>query len=212
LVPAKNCFHYLYQNNIFLCTGSLGPLVFMIQFTDYKKFYGDNLIIDIPVLTLKHNIYWLKGENGCGKTTIIKSIAGLVPFDGTISVNGIDIKNQRLQYRSIVNYAEAEPLYPGFLTGDDLVRFFAIAKKANAAQVDSLIDAFGIKSFIGKKTGTYSSGMGKKLSLALGFMGQPKLILLDEPLITLDVPSVEKFKKIITEYYEAGVSFIITSH
>ena len=184
----------------------------MIQFKDYKKNYGNTLILEFPVMELEHNIYWLKGENGSGKTTLIKSIAGLVPFEGEISVEGFHIKKHRIQYRNIVNYAEAEPLYPGFLTGSDLARFYAKVKSADAGQVTSLIKAFGISDYIANKTGTYSSGMAKKLSLALGFMGRPKLILLDEPLITLDQHAVEALKNAIVECYRAGVSFIITSH
>lgn len=184
----------------------------MLQIRNYKKSYESNTVLEIPAIELPHNIYWLKGENGSGKTTLIKSIAGLIPFDGTIAVADADIRAQRMRYRSMVNYAEAEPLFPGFLTGDDLVSFYGEVKNASTEQVESLIKAFGIGHYVRSKTGTYSSGMGKKLSLVLGFIGNPKLVLLDEPLITLDEASVANLKELIEEYYNKGVTFIITSH
>ncbi len=117
-----------------------------------------------------------------------------------------------MAYTSIVNYAEAEPVYPGFLSGSDLIRFYASTKKAPAGQAEALCEKLGASNYIDNRISTYSSGMAKKLSLVLGLMGQPKLVLLDEPPITLDVWSVEVLQGIIREYSAAGVSFIITSH
>jgi ABC-2 type transport system ATP-binding protein len=184
----------------------------MILFNNYKKFFGQKLIVDIPSLELGHNIYWLQGENGSGKTTLMKSVAGLIPFEGSISLDGTDIRKHRTRYRELVNYAEAEPAFPGFLTGNDLVRFYTKTKKGNVQRVSSLIASFGIGDYIDNKIATYSSGMAKKLSLVLGFIGNPKLILLDEPLITLDVASVKTLQDMITSSYNEGVSFLITSH
>jgi len=184
----------------------------MLLFEGFKKQYGSTTIISVPTLELPHGIYWLKGENGSGKTTLIKSISGLIPFDGRIAVDGTDIKTNRMAYTLSVNYAEAEPVYPGFLSGTDLINFYAQTKKAPAKQVTELISSLGIANYADNKTGTYSSGMAKKLSLVLGFMGNPKLILLDEPLITLDQRSVAALQSLIQQCYVGGVSFLITSH
>lgn len=184
----------------------------MLQFQNYRKGYAGKEVIGIPQLALAHGIYWLRGENGSGKTTLIKSIAGLVPFDGYIKVNNADIRKNRVAYTSIVNYAEAEPNYPGFLTGSDLVRFYEGTKHAPSGQADGLCAKLGVKGYVDNKIATYSSGMAKKLSLVLGFLGNPKLILLDEPLITLDTQSVAILQNIIQQYHTNGVSFIITSH
>lgn len=184
----------------------------MLAFEGYKKQFGDITIISIPKLELLPGVYWLKGENGSGKTTLFKSISGLIPFDGHISVAGQDIRADRIAYTSVVNYAEAEPLYPGFLTGADLIRFYSEVKKATDGQAHALAGALGITGYADNKTGTYSSGMTKKLSLVLGFLGMPKLIMLDEPLITLDQQSVQALYGLIQQYYATGVSFLITSH
>ncbi len=184
----------------------------MIHFQNYKKLYGKTEVISIADFQLAHGIYWLKGANGTGKTTLIKSIAGLIPYSGDITVNNKNIRKQRSEYTSIVNYAEAEPLYPGFLSGTDILNFYAQTKKANKLQVDTLCDKMGVNAYTSSKIATYSSGMTKKLSLITAFIGSPKLILLDEPLITLDVNSVSILQQLIATHHHQGVTFIITSH
>lgn len=184
----------------------------MLSFSNYSKGYGRADVIRIPQLDLEQGIYWLRGENGSGKTTLIKSIAGLVPFSGNIEVAGENIRKNRIAYASMVNYAEAEPLYPDFLTGNDLISFIARTRKATAAQIAQLSESLGITGYKANKIGTYSSGMTKKLSLVLAFLGSPRLILLDEPLITLDVQSVATLQNMILTACENGVTFIITSH
>jgi ABC-2 type transport system ATP-binding protein len=184
----------------------------MVLIKDYRKRYGDVNIVAIPELELSVGLYWLKGENGSGKTTLLKSMAGLIPFDGTISVAGNDLNKRRKDYKSIVNYAEAEPLYPEFLTGNDLIRFYMDVKKGNALQLAHLVDTMGIGEYIDRKIATYSSGMIKKLSLVLAFIGKPKLLLLDEPLITLDIKAVANLQNVMGAYISNGTSFIVTSH
>ncbi|MER2996375.1 ABC transporter ATP-binding protein [Pontibacter populi] len=184
----------------------------MLRFENYSKRFGSKTVLTVPELTLERGLYWLKGENGSGKTTFLKSIAGLIPFDGTIQLNDISIKQQPIEYRRLVNFAEAEPLYPGFLTGNDLISFYTETKQAQKEQVALLIDAFDIGGFIGEKVGAYSSGMVKKLSLVLAFVGNSDLILLDEPFITLDHKALQVLPEIIDDYQQKGTSFLISSH
>jgi ABC-2 type transport system ATP-binding protein len=184
----------------------------MLTITSFQKKYPGS---DAPVLSIPHfysdkGIYWVKGENGSGKTSLIKSIAGLIPFNGSIAINGIDLNTNRMAYTRLVNYAEAEPLYPPFLTGKELLDFYKKTKGGDWPA--ALIDSFGLEKFMHSKTAVYSSGMMKKLSLVLGFTGHPQLILLDEPLIALDVEAVAALQNTIAAYYQKGVSFMITSH
>lgn len=185
----------------------------MLQLTDFRKEYAGHLAIAIPTLYFEQGIYWIKGANGSGKSTLFKSIAGLQPFEGSIVLKGeVDLKKQPIAYRKLVNYAEAEPIYPNYLTGSDLISFVANAKNAPKSQVDELIQFLDIQSFIGNPTGNYSSGMLKKLSLVIGFLGNPQLIILDEPLITLDTLATEKIAALIVQYHAKGVGFLISSH
>lgn len=184
----------------------------MLTITNFQKKYpgSDTVVLSIPDFRCEKGIYWIKGENGSGKTSLIKSIAGLIPFGGRIAINDFELSNNRMAYTKLVNYAEAEPLYPPFLTGRELMDFYKSTKGGNLPI--ALIAALGVEKFINNKTAVYSSGMMKKLSLVLGFTGNPQLILLDEPLIALDSESVEILQNTITTYSKKGVSFIITSH
>jgi ABC-2 type transport system ATP-binding protein len=111
-----------------------------------------------------------------------------------------------------VSFSEAEPVYPQFLTGYELVQFYRQTKGGSGEQASQLAEVLGIAPFLANKVGTYSSGMMKKLSLLLCFTGSPRLILLDEPFITLDVNTVSVLRELIAQYSEKGISFLISSH
>ena len=184
----------------------------MLNISNYiKKYPGQQEpVLAISSLKLQKGIYWIKGENGAGKTSLFKSIAGLITFEGDITVNDLHIRKQRMEYTKQVNYAEAEPLYPPFLSGKDLIDFYFETKEGDFPK--AIFDGFGVAKFMKQKTATYSSGMMKKLSLILAFTGRPTLILLDEPLIALDTAAVEILEQYILQSSKTGVSFLITSH
>ncbi|MEJ7684889.1 MAG: ATP-binding cassette domain-containing protein [Segetibacter sp.] len=101
----------------------------MLQFENIKKYYGSFLALEIPYLLVDKGLWWVQGENGSGKTTFLKMIAGLHPFAGNIILEKqFSLKKQRQQYIKRVNYAEAEPLYPAFLTAKDLTELFCYTK------------------------------------------------------------------------------------
>lgn len=188
-------------------------LRYMLQFNTVQKHYGSFLAIDLPSLTVPDGVYWLQGENGSGKTSFLKMIGGLHPFTGDIFLDDRSIKKNRVSFLQSVNYAEAEPQYPSFLTAKDLVKLYCETKRTNEQDALGLLKQLHIENVYNKPLGTYSSGMLKKLSLVLAFTGNPKWILLDEPLITLDTNSVETICTLInTSYVQKGISFIITSH
>ncbi len=185
----------------------------MLHFTNFNKFYSNFPTLKISDLTLDKGIYWVKGVNGSGKSTLLKSIAGILSFDGEITLNNISIKKQATAYRKLVNFAEAEPLFPEFLTGTEMLALFAAAKGAPKGQEVYFIESMNMQSYINRPIGTYSSGMLKKLSLLLAFIGHPQLILLDEPLITIDTDALMVLYKWINKLNaEDGVSFMLSSH
>lgn len=185
----------------------------MLQFDTVQKHYGNFLALNISSLTVADGVHWLQGENGSGKTSFLKMTGGLHPFTGDITLGNHSIKKNRVPYLQKINYAEAEPLYPSFLTGKDIVKLYCETKKTNEQQALELLEQLHIADAYHKPVGTYSSGMLKKLSLVLAFTGDPKWILLDEPLITLDTNAVAFICSLInTSHKDKRVSFIITSH
>lgn len=185
----------------------------MLQFENIQKYYGSFLALTIPSLLIDDGLWWIQGQNGSGKTTFLKMIAGLHPFTGDIILNKqFSIKKQRLQYIKSVNYAEAEPLYPSFLTAKDLVELYSYTKAGDIKEAQELLKQLHIYDVFNQPLGSYSSGMTKKLSLTLAFIGRPKIILLDEPLITIDTNAINTICSIIKNKQKEGISFIITSH
>ena len=185
----------------------------MLAIRRFQKAYHGRVILTIPELDFAPGIHWIQGRNGSGKTTFFKAVAGMLPFEGQIRLNGrFDCNRDAVPYRMRVNYSEAEPLFPEFLTAGDLIQWVATAKKAPAGQANDLIDLFAIRDFMTTPVGTYSSGMLKKTSLVLAFLGQPQLILLDEPLITLDVTATQTVARLIETLSQQGVGFLLSSH
>lgn len=184
----------------------------MLYLQGVRKKYSQRIVLDIPELKIGGGIHWLKGSNGSGKSTFLKMIAGIIPFDGTIELEKTDLKKNGVQYRRLVSYAEAEPLYPDFLTGEDLIRFYNSVRKADPKDAHALMEKFGVSEYFKNQAGTYSSGMTKKLSLVLAFIGKPQFIFLDEPFVTLDGATVQVLIDNIKEFHQQGCHFIFTSH
>ncbi|TCD07015.1 ABC transporter ATP-binding protein [Pedobacter frigidisoli] len=185
----------------------------MLKFNSFAKSYGSHLILKIDNLTIERGVYWIKGANGSGKSTLLKSIAGFFSFKGSIFLDELNLKKDGVAYRKLVNFADAEPVYPDFLTGYEMIKLFAAAKAAERHQEEKYISEMNMQAYINNPLGTYSSGMLKKLSLVLAFLGKPKLILLDEPLNTIDVESLEVLYKWIEEKHLAdNTSFFLSSH
>jgi ABC-2 type transport system ATP-binding protein len=185
----------------------------MLQFNQVCKTYNLHPVLEIDHLKLERSIYWLQGINGSGKTTFLSMLAGVIPFKGEILLDGINLRKSPLSYRRLVNFGEAEPLYPDFITGSEMVSFYQEIRKASPVQTEMLVNFFKMHRFLPLPIGTYSSGMIKKLSLLLAFIGKPSLILLDEPLATLDEAAIQVLPDLIGAYHkEFKTCFIFSSH
>jgi ABC-2 type transport system ATP-binding protein len=185
----------------------------MLVIKDFIKKYNDQLVLDIKELSVAPGIYWVKGPNGAGKPSFFRSISGIIPCKGSVEIDGTSLRQNVTAYRRLINYAEAEPVLPAFLTGFELISFYVDSKEGDMKAAGELINYFGIKSFVQNPIGTYSSGMLKKLSVLLAFIGQPKIILLDEPLITIEDTFLPKIYALVKQWHqEREITFLISSH
>ncbi len=184
----------------------------MLILKNYQKKYGGDLILKAESLQIPEGLIWIRGVNGSGKSTLLKSIAGIIPFEGDILLNGISLKKDPLVIRRKITYAEAEPFYPGMLTAREIIEFAASVREESDEKTLELIRYFGVDGFYKQACGGYSTGMLKKVALIMAFLGEPDLILLDEPFAFIDQETEEKLIDIIRKIKGIGKSLLITSH
>lgn len=184
----------------------------MLSLTNINKKYGSHEVLNFDEWKIGQGVHWLKGGNGTGKSTLFRIISGQSPFRGEVELNEINLKKQPILFRSKISFAEAEPQYPLFIKGKELIEFYQETRKAEKKEVEYLTDYFEMTAFLDNKIGGYSSGMLKKLSLICAFLGKADLYILDEPLITIDATSSEKLYYLIKTKASKGNSFLISSH
>lgn len=186
----------------------------MLQLTNFSKTYRGRAVLRVESFAFAPGTYWIQGANGSGKSTLLKAIAGVTPFDGDIQLAGqLSVKKQAVAYRRLVNFAEAEPVFPEFLTGRELIHLFRTAKNGPPNQEDFYLESLQMTAYVHEPVGTYSSGMLKKLALVLAFLGRPTCVVLDEPLTTLDAGAIPVLCAWIASLRaQQGTSFLLSSH
>jgi len=184
----------------------------LLSLTNIKKTYGSHEVLNFKEWNVNKGAHWLTGGNGTGKSTLFRIISGQIPFKGEVQLNGVSLGKEPVNFRSKISFAEAEPQYPLFVKGNELIDFYTEVRKADKEYAKNLADHFEMTPFLNNLIGSYSSGMLKKLSLICAFVGDADLYILDEPLITIDVQSAAKLNKLITEKVSQGKSFLISSH
>ncbi|SIN66013.1 ABC transporter ATP-binding protein [Algoriphagus halophilus] len=183
----------------------------MLIIENFQKTYDSGFHMEIDFLCFDKGIHLIKGKNGSGKSTLLKAIAGIHSFQGDIVLENISQKKQPIPYRKLVNYSEAEPQFPDFLSLDELILFTSTVTPFNPNQVTELKEILGIGEYASQPIASYSSGMLKKTGLMLAFLGNPQLIILDEPFTTIDLDTQKSLQKLILHRLEE-CSFLITSH
>ena len=186
---------------------------------DVSKFYGKTCILKPMSFTLETGcIFGIIGHNGSGKTTLIKMIATLLrPSEGAIRVQGFDtIRDSKKVRGSVGLFIEPERAFYFRLTGrENLMRIAllrGIPKTQAYKEVDALMTRFDMSDHCNKFVSQYSKGMKVKLNLIAALLGNPKVLLLDEPISGLDYQSKATILKIIHEYASSGTTIIICSH
>ena len=158
----------------------------------------------------------LLGPNGCGKTTTIGMLLGLItPTSGHIFINGQELNYKNHQFLNIMNFASPYVELPKKLTVLENLKVYGrmYLVKNLKEKIDQLIEDLNLKTFLNKRTGELSSGQKNRVSLAKSLINDPKILLLDEPTASLDPDTGDYVRSYLEKYKkENDISILLASH
>lgn len=177
-----------------------------------KKFGKLEVLKDIELTFQKGECIALIGPNGCGKTTLIKSILGMVlPDSGSIVFNGKPILKE-FQYRENIGYMPQIGRYPDNMTIGQIIEMIKKIRNSDEVLDEDLVRAFQLEKMFSKQMRTLSGGTTQKVSATLAFLFNPDVLILDEPTAGLDPLASEILKEKIIKEKQNGKLILITSH
>jgi ABC-2 type transport system ATP-binding protein len=185
----------------------------MLEIKNLTKKYGKNIAVEDVSLTVPDgNVGILLGPNGAGKSTIIKSIAGLLKFNGMVEIQGI--ASRRIEAKKIFGYIPEMPALFDALTVREHLEYICKAYDVNNDDnyMDVLLERFELTDKQDKLGNELSKGMMQKVSICCALMIRPKVILFDEPMVGLDPKAIKELKKTIIELKNNGVTILLSTH
>ena len=179
-----------------------------------KKFKDKIAVNGIELKINEGELFALLGTNGAGKTTTIKMLSTLIlPTDGEIKINGLDIIKDRQKIKEFLNVSPQETAIAPNLSVKENLEFMAgvyqIPNKEK--RIDELIKLFKLEEVLKQKAKTLSGGWQRKVSIAISLINEPNILFLDEPTLGLDVIARKELWKII-ENLKGKITIILTTH
>ena len=187
----------------------------MLEIRNLSKSYGKKVALNNINLKFDNGLYGLLGPNGAGKSTLMNIITDNLKADnGEILWNGIDYQTLGVKYREILGYMpQQQGLYNGF-TGKRFLNYIAvlkdIPKKEILLQIEESAKKVNLQNELDKKINMYSGGMKQRLLIASCILGNPKLIIFDEPTAGLDPKERVRVKKLMQELSSKSIVIIAT--
>ena len=189
----------------------------MIEIKQLTKRYGERVAVDgLDVKLMNGKIYGLLGPNGAGKSTTMNMMTGcLAPTAGSVRINGFDIAEQPLEAKRFIGYLpEQPPLYPD-MTPEEYLTFVAevkgVAPERVRRQVSEVMEMTNITDRKDTLIRHLSKGYGQRVGIAQAMLGNPEIIVLDEPTVGLDPKQIVEIRELIRRMSE-GRTVIISSH
>lgn len=192
----------------------------MLEIKNLTKNYAGsavNAVEDLSISLRAGEIYGFLGSNGAGKSTTIKALVGIHPFQqGDVLINGVSIKSDPLRAKQQIGYVSDNHAVFERLTGREYVNHIAnlygVPKEETEAICDDLLNIFKLKDAFDSPIKSYSHGMKQKISVIGALVHSPKLWVLDEPLTGLDPQSAYQLKLVMKRHAAAGNTVFFSSH
>ena len=190
----------------------------LIELKQLSKSYGavsalQNLELSIP----EGCLYGLLGPNGAGKTTALRILSTLLaPDSGSVHVADVDALADPRTVRRMMGYVAQEVAIDKILSGRELLELqgdlYHLNRRDRDSRIQSLSLCLGMDDWLDRRCGTYSGGMRRRLDLAAGLLHSPRLLVLDEPTVGLDIESRAAIWQLLRELVNDGTSILLSSH
>jgi len=190
----------------------------MIELHHVSKKFGSFTAVDDVSLTIERGQFFgFLGPNGAGKTTTIKMLTGLfAPTSGSCSINGFDMQRDPLPAKRSIGYVPDQPFLYDKLTGREFLYFigglFQMRPQELRLRIEEYTEAFEIGDFIDRRGEEYSQGMRQRVVLSAAMLHDPKVLVIDEPLVGLDPRSSRLVKDSLKEKTKNGLTIFMSTH
>ncbi|MCU0332058.1 MAG: ABC transporter ATP-binding protein [Ignavibacteriaceae bacterium] len=190
----------------------------MLKLTNLTKKFGNFTAVNNINLEINAgDFFGFLGQNGAGKTTTIKMITGLfAPTNGSVHIGGYDIQKNHIEAKKLIGYIPDQPFLYDKLTGKEFLFFcgglYKIEKSKLKNKIDETIDQLKIEQWVNKRTEEYSQGMKQRIAIASALLHNPKLLVVDEPMVGLDPQSALLVKNALRRKASEGVAIFMSTH
>ena len=190
----------------------------MMELRELSKRFGNLIAVDGVSLEVKRGeIFGFLGPNGAGKTTTIKMLAGLIkPSSGRVIIDGWDLEEHPREAKKAVGFIPDRPFLYEKLTAREFLRFLAglygCCSNGTDERMTALLRLFGIEEWKDELIESFSHGMKQRLVMIAAFLHQPKIIIVDEPMVGLDPAGARLVKEVFRSFASRGGAVFMSTH
>ncbi len=185
----------------------------MIKIKNLSKDFGKTKALNnLNINFIKAEAAALWGSNGAGKTTLIRCLLGVIPFKGEILVDNKNLITNDKEIKKLIGFVPQEISLHDNLSVEETINFYSQIKKTNISSIGRWNEILGINNFKEKQIKELSGGMKQKIALAIALLGNPPILLLDEPTSNLDLKSREDFLHLLSMLKKEGKTILFSSH
>jgi len=185
----------------------------VIHLRDVTKRFGRRKALDGVSFSIDPGrIVALLGSNGAGKTTTLKCILGITTFEGIVEVGGLRVDHQGREARALIGYVPQLPSINEDDTCEQALAFTAELRGAPRSRIGEVLDAVNLADKRDDRVGELSGGMRQRVALAAALLGDPRVLLLDEPTASLDAESRAQFEAIMRRLRDEGRTVVLSTH